>query len=102
MIEPRTANSRLDFAPRLACAASAVAKVLPPITVNGIRYRPSCGSGEAGCASYFGVTAATCSASTGATRKKALSVAPVELKLAVDNPFRSLDFTEEGESLVSG
>jgi hypothetical protein len=48
------------------------------------------------------VTAASYSASTGVTRKKALSAAPVELKLAVDNPFRGLDFTEEGESLLRG
>jgi len=36
-----------------------------------------------------------------ATQKTALSAAPLELKLKVDNPFRGLDFFETDGGLVA-
>jgi hypothetical protein len=60
-----------------------VAKVLPAITVNGVRYRVL--KLEAGTRVY------------GRNAQTALSAAPLELKLTVDNPFRELDFFETAE-----
>jgi hypothetical protein len=81
-----------------------VAKSLPPITVNGVRYRAlrlGPGSGpryllrnDAG--ELFGVY--------GRNAQSALSAALLELKLRVDNPFRGLDFfeTDDGGLVVRG
>jgi hypothetical protein len=82
-----------------------VSKLVPPIVVNGVRYRvlrlDDGGSGlryllRSDSGELFGVY--------GRKAQTALSAAPLELKLTVDNPFRGLDFfeTAEGGLLVRG
>ena len=80
-----------------------MSKVLPPIVVNGVRCRVLRLEGGGGPrfllrndeGELFGVY--------GRNAQTALSAAPLELKLTVDNPFRGVDFfeTEEG-GLVRG
>ncbi len=77
-----------------------MAKALSPIVVNGVRYRVlrlGLGTGpryllrnDAG--ELFGVY--------GRNAQAALSAAPLELKLRIDNPFRGLDFFETDGGLV--
>jgi hypothetical protein len=82
-----------------------VSKVLPPIVVNGVRYRVLRLKGGGGGLRFllrsdggelFGVYARNA--------QTALSAAPLELKLTVDNPFRGVDFfeTAEGGLLLRG
>jgi hypothetical protein len=80
-----------------------VSKLLPPIVVNGVRYRVLRLEGgglrfllRSDAGELFGVY--------GRNAQTALSAAPLELKLRVDNPFRGLDFfeTAEGGLLVRG
>jgi hypothetical protein len=82
-----------------------VAKALPPITVNGVRYRVlSLGPGSAGPRYLLRNAAGELFGVYGRNAQSALSAAPLELKLRVDNPFRGLDFfeMEDGGLVVRG
>jgi hypothetical protein len=76
---------------------SVVSKVLPPIVVNGARYRVLRLEGGGGLrfllrsddGELFGVYARNA--------QTALSAAPLELKLNVDSPFRGVDFFETAQ-----
>jgi len=79
-----------------------VARVLPPIVVNGVRYRVLLLEGKglrfllrSNHGDLFGVY--------GHNAQAAMSAAPRVLKLTTDNPFRGLDFFETDEGgLVIG
>jgi hypothetical protein len=81
-----------------------VAKSLPAIVVNGIRYRVLRLAGGRGGPRFllrsetgelFGVY--------GRNAQAALSAAPLVLKLTTDNPFRGVDFFEaEDGALIVG
>ena len=81
-----------------------MAKVLPPIVVNGVRYRVlRLEGGEHGPkfllrnddGELFGVYTRNAQA--------ALTAAPLEIKLSADNPFRDVDLFETDEGgLVAG
>jgi hypothetical protein len=80
-----------------------VSNVLPPIVVNGVRYRVLRLEGgglrfllRSDDGELFGVY--------GRNAQSALSAAPLELKFRVDNPFRGLDFfeMEDGGLVVRG
>ena len=78
-----------------------VAKALPPITVNGVRYRVlSFGPGSSGPRYLLRNDAGELFGVYGRNARSALSAAPLELKLRVDNPFRSLDFFETESGLM--
>jgi len=76
-----------------------VAKSLPPIVTNGIRYRVlRLDGGKPGRPRFllrsddedlFGVY--------GRNAQAALSAAPLMLKLTSDNPFRGVDFFEDAD-----
>jgi len=94
---------RLGFASALNYAGPAVAKILPPIVVNGIRYRVLRLEGKglrfllrSKDGDLFGVY--------GRNAQVAMSAAPLVLKLTTDNPFRGVDFfeTDEGGLMVGG
>ena len=105
ILEPGRAfpHFRLDFASALNYAGPAVAKILPPIVVNGIRYRVLRLEGKglrfllrSKDGDLFGVY--------GRNAQVAMSAAPLVLKLTTDNPFRGVDFfeTDEGGLMVGG
>jgi hypothetical protein len=82
-----------------------VSKILPPIVVNGLRYRVlRLEGGKRGPrfplrsddGDLFGVY--------GRNGQAVLSAAPLILKLSVDNPFRGVDFfeTECGGLVIGG
>jgi hypothetical protein len=81
-----------------------VSKVLPPIIVSGVRYRVLRLEGEGGPRFLLRSDAGELFGVYGRNAQAALSAAPLELKLTVDNPFRGLDFfeTAEGGLLVRG
>jgi hypothetical protein len=82
-----------------------VAKALPPITVNGVRYRVlRLGPGASGPRYLLRNDAGELFGVYGRNAQSALSAAPLELKLRVDNPFRGLDFfeMEDGGLVVRG
>jgi hypothetical protein len=75
-----------------------VAKALPSITVNCVRYRVlRLEPGTCGPRYLLRNTPASSSASMGATRKPRSRPRGLSLKLAVDNPFRGFDFFEMAE-----
>jgi hypothetical protein len=83
-----------------------VAKVLPPIVANGIRYRVLRLEGgkygrpkfllRNGDGDLFAVY--------GRNGQAAMSAAPLMLKLSIDNPLRGVDFFEgdDGSLLIGG
>ena len=82
----------------LVQASARLSPALPPITINGVRYRVLKLEDSARGPRYllrsddgdlFGVY--------GWNAQAALSAAPLVLKLAVDNPFREVDFFETAE-----
>jgi hypothetical protein len=90
--------SQLDYLGRLA-------RAVPPITVNGVRYRVlRLATGTVGSRYLLRNDAGELFGVYGRNAQSVLSAAPLELKLRVDNPFRGLDFfeTDEGGLLVRG
>ena len=82
-----------------------MAKALPLITVNGIRYRVlRLDPGASGPRYLLRNDAGELFGVYGRNAQSALSAAPLELKLRVDNPFRGLDFfeMEDGGLVVRG
>ena len=81
-----------------------MSKVLPPIFVNGVRYRVLRLAGGGGPRFLLRSDAGELFGVYGRNAQTALSAAPLELKLTIDNPFRGLDFfeTTEGGLLVRG
>jgi hypothetical protein len=100
----RRLESKLLFSPYFAMLLDyprPVAKTLPPITVNGVRYRVlSFGPGSSGPRYLLRNDAGELFGVYGRNARSALSAAPLELKLRVDNPFRSLDFFETESGLM--
>jgi hypothetical protein len=82
----------------------AVSKVLPPIVVNGVRYRVLRLEGGSGLRFLLRSDGGQLFGVYGRNAQTALSAAPLELRLTVDNPFRGFDFfeTAEGGLLVRG
>jgi hypothetical protein len=79
-----------------------VAKALPPITVNGVRYRVlRLEPGTSGPRYLLRNDAGELFGVYGRNAQTALSAAPLELKLTVDNPFRGLEFFETADALKS-
>jgi hypothetical protein len=83
-----------------------VAKVLPPIVVNGIRYRVlRLEAGKYGRPKFLlRSDDGDLFAVYGRNAQEALSAAPLVLKLSTDNPFRGMDLfeTDEGGLVVRG
>ena len=84
----------------------AVSKVLPPIVVNGIRYRVlRLDGGNYGRPRFLlRNDDGDLFAVYGRNAQAALSAAPLVLKLTADNPFRGVDFFEgdDGDLVVRG
>jgi hypothetical protein len=83
----------------------AVSKVLPPIRRQRSALRVLQLEGEkGGLRSLLRNDAGQLFGGYGRNAQTALSAAPLELKLSLDNPFRGLDFfeTAEGGLLVRG
>jgi hypothetical protein len=83
---------------------SAVSKLLPPIVVNGVRYRVLRLEGGGGLRFLLRSDGGDLFGVYGRNAQTVLSAAPLELKLTTGNPFRGVDFfeTADGGLLVRG
>ncbi len=78
-----------------------MSKVLPPIVVNGIRYRVLRLEGGSGLRFLLRSDDGRLFGVYGRNAQTALSAAPLELKLSVGNPFRGLDFFETADGRLT-